>query len=239
MVTRIAVLLAVSTAALVGSLTSSASIEGSGWCPAVSETGTSSASVTQTCQHPAGFSFQTGTASASADNGSIEASTTFAGFLTYPRGSAYADFLTAMQIATAEAGPLFLTFRVHYTGTVNNHAESNASALSQWTIDGAPLGLFGAPGGEPLGTINEFASYTAPGSFTAGDIFILGGNVSTNAEDYHGFAQLAAELVGIEVRNASGDVVAASVTFVPEPSTAVLALAGLALLGARGHFTRV
>lgn len=236
MVIRIATLLCVSTAFAVGSLTSSATIQETGFCPAVSQTGTSSVSVTQTCSHPAGFTFETGTAAASASNGAIEATTSFGGFISYPRGEASASFLTPMQIVSSEAGPLFLTFRVHYTGSLSHHAESTAQASSTWTIDGATLGSFFGPCCNSTENVDTFADYAAAGMFAAGDTFLLGGAVNTAAQDYHGYSQLSAELVGIEVRNASGDLVAADVTFIPEPATAGIALAGLLVIGARKYF---
>jgi hypothetical protein len=126
---------------------------------------------------------------------------------------------------------------VHYTARVDNHVESNASAWSEWLVNSSMLRHFSVPGSAPDGVVDVFESYTAPSAFQAGDIFMLEAWAFTSASDYHGRSQLSAELVGIEVRNASGALVEADVTFIPEPATAGIAALGLLLLGLRRRFT--
>lgn len=222
-------LLVVESPLLSGSLISSASIAATGFCPAVSQTGTSSASVVQHCEHPAGFSFDTGQASATAALGELTSSTTFSNSLVYPTGSAFSRFSAPMMVRSSDPRLLHLQFRIRFSGRVENHAESTAFASSHWEIDDAELGTFIWPptSGVMDPRFDEVVLWTSPITVSAGQVFTLAARVNTEAQDYNGFANLNARLLEVVARGPMNEPVSATVHFVPEPVPVTLFSIGL------------
>jgi hypothetical protein len=127
-----------------------------------------------------------------------------------------------MIVTSAFAGPIDLTFAVRLSGDVQNHPESTAVALSTWAFNGTTIGTFSSP--ESFGTT---FMWTAPAPVGAGSIFMLSGRVNASASDYHGHAEIAAELISVTAMDKSGAVVSAEVLFVPESGTVVLTACGI------------
>ena len=138
-----------------------------------------------------------------------------------------------MRVLSSSLEQLTLEFRIRFTGEVQNHAEASSSAASLWRVDNAALGTFAAPW-DLFSSFEQVVVWTAPFTVSSGSTFTLLGSVEADASDYHGYADLRAELLNVTARDSHGAAVPVVVQMVPEPGTGVVLAFGLAaVLGMR------
>lgn len=207
-------------------LYTSVAVEGDPDCLSASDSGGASASAQLLCYYPYrpnpdALLDSIGGAQATAGHGFLHSQVGFGNFANYPNGEATARFTSLMTILSEAGGPLFLNMRVRYFGNIQNHAESSGYASVDWQIDGSGSGTYVPEFDQPLG-FDEIVVHSFSGALFAGQEFTISGTAMTFASDYHGWSEITAELLGFDVRDTAGNLVAANVVVVPEPATAGL-----------------